>query len=66
MIVFCDRLKLGSTAALDCQTGKNNGRYSKKGLSFLFVSLVLEMSFTEISKPIQSEQKRCIANPFRS
>ena len=60
MGVFCDSLKLGSTAALNWQTGKHNGRYQEKELSFLFVSLVLEMSLTKISKPIQSEQKRYI------
>ena len=31
MGVSCDRLKLGSTAALDCRTGQNKGRYCKKG-----------------------------------
>ena len=31
MGVSCDRLKLGSTAALDCPTGQNKGRYCKKG-----------------------------------
>ena len=30
MGVFCDRLELGSTAALDCWTGQNKGRYHKK------------------------------------
>ena len=30
MSVFCDRLKLCSTAALDCRTGQNKGRYRKK------------------------------------
>ena len=30
MGVFCDRLKLVSTAALDCRTGQNKGRYRKK------------------------------------
>ena len=30
MGVFCDRLKLCSTAALDCQTGQNKGRYLVK------------------------------------
>ena len=36
MGVFCDRLKLCSTAALDCRTGQNKG---EKELSFLLVSL---------------------------
>jgi hypothetical protein len=39
MGVFCDRLKLGSTAALDCRTGQNKGRYSKEELLFLVYSL---------------------------
>ena len=30
MGVFCDRLKLCSTAALDCRTGQNKGRYREK------------------------------------
>ena len=30
MGVFCDRLKFGSTAALNCPTGQNKGRYCKK------------------------------------
>ena len=39
MSVFCDRLKLGSTAVLNCQTGQIKGRYGKKELLFLLVSL---------------------------
>ena len=30
MGVFCDRLKFCSTAALDCHTGQNKGRFCKK------------------------------------
>ena len=30
MGVSCERLKLGSTASLNCQTGQNKGRYCKK------------------------------------
>ena len=30
MGVFYDRLKLGSTAALDCRLGQNKGRYCEK------------------------------------
>ena len=37
MGVFCDRLKLCSTAAPDCQTGQNKGRYRKQELSFLLI-----------------------------
>ena len=40
MGVFCDRLKLCSTAALDCRTGQNKGRYHEKELLLLLVSLV--------------------------
>ena len=39
MGVFCDRLKLCSTAAPDCWTGQNKGRYCKQELSFLLVLL---------------------------
>ena len=39
MGVFCDLLKLGSTAALNCQTGQSKGRYREKELLFLLVSL---------------------------
>ena len=40
MGVYCERLNLCSTVALDCRTGQNKGRYHKKELSFLLVSLV--------------------------
>jgi hypothetical protein len=40
MSVFGDRLKLGSTAALDYQTGQNKGKYCEKELLFLLVSLL--------------------------
>ena len=39
MGVFCDKLKLGSKAALDSQTGQNRGRYPEKELLFLLVLL---------------------------
>ena len=39
MGVFCDRLKLCSTAAPDCRTGQKKGRYREQELSFLLVSL---------------------------
>ena len=42
MGVFCDRLKLCSTAAPDCQTGQNKGRYREQERSFLLVSLALK------------------------
>ena len=35
MGVFCGRLELCSTAAPDCRTGQNKGRYRKQELSFL-------------------------------
>ena len=44
MGVFYDRLKLCSTAALDCQTGQNNDRYRKKELSFLLVLWLLDIN----------------------
>ena len=40
MGVFCDRVKLGSTAALDCLTGQNKGRYIKEELLLLLILLV--------------------------
>ena len=45
MTIFCDMLKSGSTAALDCQIGQNKGRYCKKELLFLLVSLVVPLPF---------------------
>ena len=39
MGVFCHRFKLCFTAAPDCRTGQNKGRYRKQELSFLLVSL---------------------------
>ena len=41
MGVFFDRLKLCSTAALDCRIGQNKGRYPEKELLFLLVSFRL-------------------------
>ena len=41
MAVFCDRLKLDSTAALDCRTGQNKGRYRKKKSSYSYSSLYI-------------------------
>ena len=43
MDLFCDRLKLGSTAALDCRTGQNKGRYPEKELLFLLVLLIMTL-----------------------
>jgi hypothetical protein len=43
MGVFCVRLKFGSTAALDSRTGQNKGRYCKKALLLLLVSLYATM-----------------------
>ena len=39
--VFCDGLKFGSTAALDCRTGQNKGRYCEKESLLLLISLEL-------------------------
>ena len=41
MGLFCDRLTLGSTAAIDCPTGQNKGRYCKEDLLFLLFLLSL-------------------------
>ena len=46
MGVFCDRLKLGSTAAPYCRTYQNKGRYRKKELSLLLVLLLIVMNST--------------------
>ena len=40
MGVFCEKFNLGSTAALYCQTGFKKGRYCKKELLLLLVSLI--------------------------
>ena len=42
MSVFCDMLKFGSTAALDCCIGQNKGRYLKKELLLLLVLLSMK------------------------
>ena len=39
MGVFCDSLKFGSTAALDCHTGQKKGKYCKKELLLPLVSV---------------------------
>ena len=41
MGVFCDRLNLCSTAALNCRTGQTKSRYCKKEISFLLVLLYI-------------------------
>ena len=46
MGVFCDKLKLCSTAALDYRTGQNKDRYRKRELSFLLVSLAVVITST--------------------
>ena len=40
MSVFCGWLKFSSTAALNCSTGQNKGRYCKKELLLLLVLLI--------------------------
>ena len=45
MGVFCDRLKLDSTASPNCQTEQNKGRYREKELSFQLVSLLPSNKF---------------------
>ena len=49
MGVFCDRLKFGSTAALDCRIGQNKGRYCKKELLLLLGSLIQPMISNNLS-----------------
>ena len=39
MGLFCDKLKLGFTVALNCLTGQNKGRYYKNELLLLLVSM---------------------------
>jgi hypothetical protein len=41
MGVFCGKLKFGSTAALDCRTGQNKGRYCKKEFLLLLLLFVV-------------------------
>ena len=43
MGVFCDRLKLHSTAAPDCWIGQNKCRYREQERSFLLLSLAKAM-----------------------
>ena len=43
MGVFCDIFKFGSTAALNCSTGQNKGRYRKKEL-FLLLLVLLQLT----------------------
>ena len=50
MGVFCDRLRLGSTAALDCLTGQNKGRYSEIELLLLLVLLIFTLILEEQKK----------------
>ena len=49
MGVFCDRLKFGSTAALDCGTGQNKGRYCEKELLLLLISLINAIDVPSVS-----------------
>ena len=56
MGVFWDRLKFGSTAALDCSTGQNKGRYCKKELLLLLVSM---SESTTQSKNGLNQGQRC-------
>ena len=52
MGIFCDWLKFGSAIALDCRTGQNKGRYCKKELLLLRVSLtktIVGFKFIELN-----------------
>ena len=56
MGIFCDRLKFGSTAALDCPTGQNKGRYhEKRGVALHQSTRSLEDSTLNV-KPHYVEQ----------
>ena len=57
MGVFCDRLKLCSTAAPDCWTGQNKGRYCKQELSFLLLLLLI----AKLLRQVIGEKKYIIA-----
>jgi Fic family protein len=50
MNIFCDRLKFGSTAALNSRTGQNKGRYPKKDLLLLLSLLFQPNNFLRILK----------------
>ena len=59
MGVFCDRLKLCSTAAPDCRTGQNKGRYHEQERSFLLVSLSDNHTFDQkIAHPLHFLSER--------
>ena len=64
MGVFCDRLKLGSKAALDCQTGQNKGRYRKRELSFYSSHCVKYLVSLPVRRPFQPSQQRFWCRPW--
>ena len=54
MAVFCDRLKLGSKAALDCYAGQNKGEYCKKELLFLLLISLGPTNFFDMPAALRS------------
>ena len=58
--------KICSTAALDCRTGQNKGRYREKELLFLLISLV--HCINEKQKTVLNEEKICnsVMSPTKS
>jgi hypothetical protein len=55
MGVSFDRLELGSTAALDCRTGQNKGRYCKKW-ALIPTCLVGPIQYFESENKFQNNQ----------
>ena len=60
MGVFCDRLNLGSTAALDCRTGQNSSRCLIAMRKSDYVLYQSALKSIQISKPYF-----LIAQPFK-
>ena len=63
MCVFCDKVKFGSTAVLDCRTDQNNSRYSKIELLLLLMALlelILKLSsyenLTKVTKGLKRQK----------
>ena len=56
MGVIYDRLKFGSTAALNCRTSHNKGRYCKKELSLLQFILGWSGQKSNCLRPVQQSR----------
>ena len=61
MGVFCDRLKLGSKAALDCLTGQNKCKYREKEL-VLRIFLIATRLVVYVECNIQHFRYKVISN----